>query len=59
MWVDSTSPLGLTDFIKPRLNRFNTIQYGLNTTAWGAIMAPLVTLVLLKVEGRNLVAWGF
>ena len=24
----------------------------------GAIMAPLVTLVFLKVEGQKLVAWG-
>ena len=31
---------------------FKTLRYG------GAIMAPLVTSVFLKVEGQNLVAWG-
>ena len=32
--------------------------YFKNTTVWGAIMAPLVTSLFLKVEGQNLVAWG-
>ena len=31
---------------------FKTLRYG------GAIMAPLVTSLFLKVEGQNLVAWG-
>ena len=34
--------------------------YFKNTTVWGggAIMAPLVTSLFLKVEGQNLEAWG-
>ena len=32
--------------------------YFKNTTVWGDIMPPLVTLVFLKVEGQNLVTWG-
>ena len=38
---------------------FNPIQHGLFLKHYGmrgAIMAPLVTLVFLKVEGQNLVA---
>ena len=31
---------------------FKTLRHG------GGIMAPLVTLVFLKVGGQNLVAWG-
>ena len=43
-------------------NFLNPIQYGLFLQHYGmgggGIMAPLVTLVFLKVEEQNLVAWG-
>ena len=35
-----------------------SMGYFKNTTVWGAIMAPLVTSLFLKVERQNLVAWG-
>ena len=42
---------------------FNPIQYGLflkhYSMGGGGIMAPLVTLPFLKVEGQNLVRWVF
>ena len=34
------------------------MYYFKNTTVWGAITAPLVTLVFLKVEGQNLATWS-
>ena len=35
-----------------------SMGYFKNTTVWGAIMAPLVTSLFLKVEGQKLVTWG-
>ena len=51
-WLVTSSLCGLF--------RFNPIQYGLFLKHYGmgGIMVPLVTLVFLKVEGQNLVAWG-
>ena len=42
-----------------KVNPIQSMGYLKNTTVWeGAIMAPLVTLVFLKVEEQNLVTWG-
>ena len=46
------------------MGKFNTIQYGLFLKLYGmgggrGIMAPLVTLLFLKVEGQNLAALVF
>ena len=36
-----------------------SMGYFKNTTVWGgALWPPLATLVFLKIEGQNLVAWG-
>ena len=41
---------------KIRLTLFS-MGYFKNTTVWGAIMAPIVTSLFLKVEGQNLGTW--
>ena len=42
------------DILQLSLTLFS-MGYFKNTTAWGGIMAPLVTLMFLKVQGQNLI----
>ena len=49
-----------SEIISVAVQSVNPIQYGLFLKHYGmgGIMAPLVTLLFLKVEGQNLVASG-